>query len=364
MSKRSKRESVLAAIAVAGALSVTLAACGSAADSGGNTAPTNPPSSDSRPDVSESSTAPVDVAESSTAPVDREPMWVAKSFAKAISSDELLGWLEAAVEEMADPPSDFLGLLWPVGRAIDDEPDPATFDGDPFREHAAVLNAAETDEVVALFRDWQSGLQGCEPEETGGFEDGAQRVERWIRGGADVATAPDPCLESRSAVVAWTAEQDEETARHIFFHEAYHGLSKYLLRQCAPILDRPEDSMSDLRWFAEGTADYFSLFMQAQQDDRDDYEQQILERAKLELQGDPGLTLASNTYLQAAGIVLMIQRGLVNEDRVIDGSYFTNCEWIDTFDPSQPEVKFVFDNFAQIESVAGQLTYPDEVING
>ena len=82
------------------------------------------------------------------------------------------------------------------------------------------------------------------------FENGAQRVERWIRGGADVATAPDPCLKSRSAVMAWNAEQDVETARHIFFHEAYHGLSNYLLRQCAPILNRDEDSMNDLRWFA------------------------------------------------------------------------------------------------------------------
>ena len=106
------------------------------------------------------------------------------------------------------------------------------------------------------------------------------------------------------------------------------------------------------------------MFMQSQQDGRDDYEQRILERAQLDLQGDPGMTMASNTYLQTAGILLMIKRGLVSQEKVIDGSYFTNCDWIETFDPSQPEVKFAFDNFGQIESVDGEFAYPDEVING
>ncbi len=55
-----------------------------------------------------------------------------------------------------------MGLLWPVGTALDDEPDPAAFDGDPFREHAAVLDDAAIDEAVAFFAEWQSDLQGCD----------------------------------------------------------------------------------------------------------------------------------------------------------------------------------------------------------
>ena len=353
-------------MAFAGALSVTLFGCSGAGGSGGNNAVLDSPGT--KASATPTETPPAvnlpEEAESSSPTVDREPTRVAKSFATAVASDELLGWLEAAVGEISDPPTDFMGLLWPVGTALDDEPDPAAFDGDPFREHAAVLDDAAIDEAVAFFAEWQSGLQGCEPEEVSGFEDGALRVERWIRGGADVAPAPDPCLESRSAILALTPDQDVETARHIFFHEAYHGLSKYLLRQCAPILNRPEESMDDLRWFAEGTADFFSLVLQAQQDDRDDYEQRILERAKLELQGDPELTMASNTYVQAAGILLMVKRGSLSEAKVMDGTYFSNCDWIDTFDPSQSEVKFVFDNFRQLESIDGKLAYPDDVVNG
>jgi hypothetical protein len=59
-------------------------------------------------------------------------------------------------------------------------PDPAAFDGDPFREHAAVFDDAAIDEAVAFFAEWQFVLQGCEPEEISGFEDGALHVERPI----------------------------------------------------------------------------------------------------------------------------------------------------------------------------------------
>ena len=48
----------------------------------------------------------------------------------------------------------------------------------------------------------------------------------------------------------------------------------------------------------------------------------------------------------------------------MDGTYFSNCDWIDMFDPSQSEVKFVFDNFRQLESIDGKLAYPDDVVNG
>ena len=314
--------------------------------------------------------SPVDAPEDPVEPeatataAEREPTRLAVSFAEGVSSEELLGWVEAAVGVMAEPPTDFMGMMWPIGAPVGDEPDPQAFDGDPFREHASVMSPAETDEAVAFFRDWQADLEGCDPGEMSDFDDGARRVEAWVRGGADVATAPDPCQESRSAVVAWNAEQDRETAKHIFFHESYHGLQNYLLRQCAPILGREEDSLNNRRWFAEGTADYFSMYMQAQDGGRKDYTQAILERAVLDMQGDPGMTLDANTYVQTAAMVFMIERGLISEEKIIDGSYFHDCGWIDAFDPDRPEMAYIFENFRDIESSGGELAYTREVIDG
>ena len=296
--------------------------------------------------------------------VTREPTRVAASFAEGISSAEVLAWVNAATGEMLNPPTDFMGLVWPIGKQLDDEPDPQVFDGDPFLEHSDVLSPSEQDEVAKYFRSWQAALVGCDPEDARDFNEGADRVERWIKGSANVATAPDPCFESRSAIVAWSADQDKTTAKQTFFHESYHGLSNYLLKQCSPILNRQEDDMNDLRWFAEGTADYFGVYMAAKDDGRDDYVQTMLKRAYLDLRGDPGMPLGANTYVQTAAMVLMIERGMITEKQIINGSLFNNCDWINTFDPAAKGIDYIFENFNKIEVSGGKYFYSDATIEG
>ena len=316
-------------------------------------------------EVSESATeTATGTTETSKPKAKRGPTRVAMSFADGITSQEVLDWVDAATGQMLNPPTDFMGLVWPIGKALDDEPDPQVFDGDPFMEHSDVLGDDELDEVAAYFRNWQAGLEGCDPEDARGFDEGAARVERWIKGGANVATAPDPCFESRSAIVAWSADQDKQTAKQVFFHESYHGLSNYLLRQCSPVLGRQEDSMNDLRWFAEGTADYFGVYMAAKDDGRDDYVQTMLKRAYLDLRGDPGMPLEANTYVQAAAMVLMIERGMITEEQILNGSYFNSCDWINTFDPDAPGIDYIFENFNKIEVSGGSYSYSEATISG
>ncbi len=306
----------------------------------------------------------VDAAETAEPFVQREPTRVAKSYADGISSEEVLQWVNDAIDQMTDPPTDFMGLVWPIGRALDDEPDPQVFDGDPFMEHTDVLSAEQLDEVSGFFRDWQAGLEGCDPEDARGFDEGAARVERWIKGGANVATAPDPCFDSRSSILAWSADQDKQTAKQIFFHESYHGLSNYLLKQCGPILGREEDDMNDLRWFAEGTADYFGVYMAAKDEGRDDYVQTMLKRAYLDLRGDPGMPLEANTYVQAAAMVLMIERRIITEEQILNGSFFNSCDWINTFAPGAPGMDYIFENFNKIEVSGGNYSYSEATVAG
>jgi hypothetical protein len=346
----------LLAIGFVGALSLSsLTACSSASTE-------IIPSTTSTSNQSEGE-AEVEVTESSEPIIDREPTRVAMSFAEGITSEEVLEWINAAAGQMLNPPTDFMGLVWPIGMALDEEPDPQVFDGDPFMEHSDILGDDELDKVAAYFRNWQAGLQGCE-QSAAELSERADRVERWIRGGANVATAPDPCFESRSAIVAWSAEQDKWTAKQSFFHEAYHGLSNYLLRQCSPVLGRQEDSMNNLRWFAEGTADYFGVYMAAKDDGRDDYVQTMLQRAYLDLRGDPGMPLEANTYVQAAAMILMIERGMITEEQILNGSYFNSCDWINTFDPDAPGMDYIFENFNKIEVSGGSYSYSEATIAG
>jgi len=298
-----------------------------------------------------------------TAPTPREPTRLGISFDAEISNKEVKFWVEQAVGEMLDPPTDFLGLIWPIGSPVDDEPDPHLFDGAGFSEHEHKLSPAEVDETVASFVNWQTGLEDCTDAERRNFSDEARVVGLWIRGAADVATAPGPCLKSRAAIYARTIEQDKTTATEIFFHEAYHGLSNKLLNLCATNAPgRSEDDLNNRRWFAEGTADYFGVYMAAKIEGRENYRQKILERAYLDLKGDPGMGLDS-AYVQSAAVVLMLDRGMISEEKLLNGSYFHNCSWIDEFDPQAAEIEYIFENFNKIRLLDGEYSYSSEVIS-
>jgi hypothetical protein len=298
------------------------------------------------------------------APTQRGPTRLGISFDAEISSAEVQSWVEQAVVEMLDPATDFLGLIWPIGSPVDDEPDPQLFDGVHFSEHEHKLSPAEVDEVVAHFVNWQTNLEGCSNAERREFSDRARVVGLWIRGAADVATAPAPCVKSRSAIYARTLDQDKTTATEIFFHETYHGLSNYLLNSCATNAPgRSEDDLNNRRWFAEGTADYFGVYMAAKIEGRENYRQKMLKRAYEDLQGDPGMGLES-AYVQSAAMVLMLDRGMISEEKLLNGSYFHNCSWIDEFDPQAVGIDYIFENFNKIRILDGEYSYSSEVISG
>ena len=294
----------------------------------------------------------------------REPTQLGISFDPQISSDEVSEWIRLAVDEMVEPPTDFFGLVWPIGEPIDEEPDPQVFDGAPFTQHHHVLSDSEVEDVVGQFSNWQASLQGCTESEYREFDEGVRIVGLWIRGAADVATAPGPCKESRAVIYARTLQQDRTTATEIFFHEAYHGLSNFLLNRCAPILGRDEDSLNELRWFAEGTADYFGVFMAAKLEGRADYKSKMLERAYRDIQGDPEITLYANAYVQSAAMILMMERGLIEESKLLDGSYFGDCDWVNRFDPNAAGIPHIFENFSKIISTASGFQYSQEAIAG
>ncbi len=101
----------LLAIWFVGALTLSgLAACSSASTG-------IAPSATSTSNQSEGQVE-AEVTESTEAVVDREPTRVATSFAESITSEEVLEWVNAATGQMLNPPTDFMGLVWPIGREL------------------------------------------------------------------------------------------------------------------------------------------------------------------------------------------------------------------------------------------------------
>jgi len=62
--------------------------------------------------------------------------------------------------------------------------------------------------------------------------------------------------------------------------------------------------------------------------------------------------------------VLMMEKGMISERRLADGSYFHDCDWIDDFDPTRPDIAAVFEDFDKIEKSGGRYFYSNQAING
>ena len=288
----------------------------------------------------------------------------AASYVSAFTPETVVGWVSSAMLKMAQPPKQFFAMIWPIGAPLDDEPDPDVFDGAAFSEHRHILTDNEVDGVVLTYQNWLSTVSCNTPSDQDNIADLSARVETWIRRAADVATAPDPCFDARSAIYAWPSGASETTARRVVMHEAYHGLSNYLGGRCTTLTGKSEDYYDAIRWFVEGTAEYFGNYMAAEIEARSDYVQTLLESAYGDFQSDminQPLERAG-AYIQAAAIELMIQRGSLSLDKVLDGSYYHDCGYAEQFALTTEEVRYIAENVTSLQLIDGEYRFPSSVL--
>jgi hypothetical protein len=121
--------------------------------------------------------------------------------------------------------ADILGVVWPVGALVwEDARD--KFDA-PFNEMQITLSDAA---LAGLLADVDTWIDATPCADVGGWrgENASSLKETlrlWIGGGADAATAPDPCFESRMAICAFATGVSSATAQRVYLHELYHALS-------------------------------------------------------------------------------------------------------------------------------------------
>lgn len=171
------------------------------------------------------------------------------------------------------------------------------------------------------------------------------RIRGWIKGNYDATTAPDPCLESRIAVVGGTSGQSDDTVQKIYLHELYHALQKRLTTYCQLMgtssngyyepLDTPEARAIEAKfkagkWLAEGTAEYFSFIIQAEIKGTNDGVNEMMKAANTAANESKDInnSIASSG---SAAVRLLIERGVLTEKQVMDGSLFQTCDWVDIY---------------------------------
>ncbi len=278
------------------------------------------------------------------------------------STDEIRAWTEVATSRLNYTAPDILGVIWSIGTEIG----PTGDVGAPFSQYTQVRTSAELSGIADAVDTWVDAT-GCNTEPWPARENShlKERVRVWIEGSYDASTAATPCLESRIPLVGAHSKQSDDTVQKIYLHELYHSLQVSLYEGACkeietgpsgitePVTDPIREAKSEAgRWFAEGTAEYFAFAIQSQLKGTNNGVQLMLAEAGKSASESKNINDGIATTGSAA-VRLLVERGVITEDQILNGSLFQACDWVDTFGATLPEIIHAKANWHQLENVGG-----------
>lgn len=294
-----------------------------------------------------------------------EPSIEVISYGK-LNAQDVESWTRAAAEYLSDWQADTLGVTWDVGRQTRER-----FSRDfGFSKHKVLLSKEQNEQLLGAIEKWMFESE-CLQDEYRAMENrhGLRDISLWVRGGASVATAPDPCYDRRMILLARTPDQDEKLAQKIWLHEFYHAHSNYLQNHCVdprdPQADRKLDAFEPGRWFAEATAEYFAIMVSGQLQGIKDPVGNMLKNAKSRARSE-GTDLFSDLAANSAvALRLLIERGNYPnlEADAMSGAIFHSCDWKDEWNlRDNPEARYAVNNWYQIQQYGNKWSFKKKAL--
>ena len=180
-------------------------------------------------------------------------------------------------------------------------------------------------------------------------------IDWWLRnGGASQAQSPI-CKDIRIIMISIDPDREKPRERgnlsYVFYHEAYHSFQQDLANDCR--------GPNDL-WVIEAAAAYFGRYSvdMSHGASHKKFVNHLLEFAlwhankmgtKLE---DPGVAEKGLGALR-----LMIEKGWLEESRVLDGSLFHDCARVIEFSDNDPKIQYLKDHWHEIENNNGDFRF-------
>ena len=272
------------------------------------------------------------------------------------STEDIHEWVSYAESKMASRKSNILAWIYPVGDMIRPEQE---IEGMPFIKHEVMLKNSEID---ILMDDIESWLRDDEcmghREENEHLKDELDRFRAWFEQGADASTQAALCEETRIIAMGITENMREHEPLFNFqdflIHEFYHAFQQDLAMpgQCERKTRQPG---SNTLWFVEGAANYFSQTVVAEIQGSDypfrSAWDRMLEIA-WEVHNMENVTEIDGGPVDKTGAIalrLLIEKGMLTESEIMDGSLFHNCARELVYDRNSPEIQHVKQSWHLIE---------------
>ena len=273
------------------------------------------------------------------------------------STAEMQEWISTAESKMESRRASVFAFIYPIGPQI--KPAQKISPGHPYWAHEVLLKPEEINYILGEVEEWLNS-QVCN-EYTDYHLD---QFRGWLEGGADPATSYGICSTVRVVAIGVGGNMavDKLDFQNVVFHEFYHAFQQDLHDGgvCRERADMNEWQQSI--WFFEGAAHYFSTILLFESNNRGSPINEILRIAsRVYAEGPDGINSQPDKW-GAAALRLMIEKDLLAEDTIIDGSLFHNCARELEYDSTSSSMEHITNSWYLIEKDNGIHKFTKEAL--
>ena len=279
------------------------------------------------------------------------------------STSDIEEWVQLAESKMKTRRANVIAFIYPVGNPNRPE---QPIEGTPFNAYEVLLQGEEVEAILDSLEDWFD-RQPCIAEDDHIRDEHAEMYREWLERGADTSIQQALCPEARVIFMAITemmrTKEPITEFQNFLMHEFYHAFQQDLADE--GICRRKSDMYNaNTIWMVEGAAHYFSTVIVSGINGFDDPISNILEEALFSYYEDGPSMLDGGAADKtgAAGLRLMIEKGLIDESSILDGSLFHACARELVFDSESSDIESIRDSWYRIEEIEGQYQFRPDVV--
>ena len=280
----------------------------------------------------------------------------------SVSTEDLEVWSSFAANKMAEQNANVLVVLYHIGQNLGPE-DPARFSGAPFTPNQVILTQEQIDTILVQIEAWMRA-DDCmgHREERPRIQEELADYRIWLEQGADTSTQRGLCERTRIIIMAFQEGNPMWDLQRFLVHELYHAFQHDIEGPCNDLIDR-NGRGDHVPIVVEGAADYFTYFTAGELYGDSDPVSTMLKEAKARTQEDgSNEVMGSGMATRASALVrLMVERGWLSHERILDGSFFHSCARAELTD-SNPQFAYARQNWAKIESRENKWAFSESAL--
>jgi len=262
----------------------------------------------------------------------------------SLSTSKIESWTSYASKKMKDQNADILAVCWDVGSFVKE--------GSPFNKHEVIISQNQIETLMSGISEWldKSCLGKNDKKEE------LKNYRGYLEGGADASSQFDVCPKFRILLMGFTKEMKEDAKQGLVIHELYHAFQHDLTDEnCRKLRDQSD---TNGKWIIEGGAEYFAKIVTGEMNNEDGVSN-LLKMAYDDYQNskDPSITGDGIATKGSAGIRLMIERGLISESVILDGSFFHSCSSENEWSNNNSDVGIIKNRWYLIEEKNGKYVF-------